>query len=106
MREYNRIMISSDCYLDLDRQVVLKRQLPISLSRLQYRLIYRLAVQMNQIVSSKDLIQYIWLTHMVDNSELYMLIHRVRKQIEDNPKHPKHLITLRRKGYILYSEIP
>ncbi|WP_197256470.1 winged helix-turn-helix domain-containing protein [Paenibacillus dendritiformis] len=41
---------------------------------------------------------------MFDRQELYVYINRLRKKMEDDPKKPKPLVTIKSVGYVLYAK--
>ncbi|MFL1675574.1 winged helix-turn-helix domain-containing protein [Paenibacillus dendritiformis] len=61
-----------------------------------------------QIISTKQLIKHTWMAssinHLFDRQELYVYINRLRKKMEDDPKKPKHLVTIKSVGYVLYAK--
>ncbi len=97
------ILLGEECYLDVEKEILVKDDLPIALSRIQFRLLYYLANHMGQPVSDQYLISYAWGTDaFVSRNDLYVYINRLRQRLEDNPKLPECLLSLRGKGYVLY----
>jgi DNA-binding response OmpR family regulator len=90
-------------YLDVEKKVLVKDNLPIALSRIQFRLLYYLAQYLGNPVSDQELISYAWGSDTcVSRDNLYVYINRLRQKIEDNPKKPECLLSLRGIGYVLY----
>lgn len=97
------ILLGKKCYLDVEKEIIVKDNLPISLSRIQFRLLYYLAQHMGQPVSDQQLVNYAWGTEaFVSRNDLYVYINRLRQRLEDNPKKPECLLSLRGIGYVLY----
>jgi DNA-binding response OmpR family regulator len=97
------ILLGNRCYLDVEKETLVKENLPIALSRIQFRLLYYLAQNMGQPVSDLQLISYAWGTEaFVSRNDLYVYINRLRQRLEDNPKKPECLMSLRGRGYVLY----
>lgn len=97
------ILLGADCYLDVEKEILVKDNLPIALSRTQFYLLYYLARHLGQPVSDQELMIYVWGTEaFVSRNDLYVYINRLRQRLEDNPKKPKCLMSLRGRGYILY----
>lgn len=98
-----QISFGDECFLDFDQQVLIKDKHHIALSRIQFRLLQYLAMNIGKIIPSEELISYVWGTNcLVNKDELYVYINRVRNRLEDNPRKPKCLLSLRGTGYILY----
>lgn len=97
------IVLGPTCYLDIESEILTKDGFRISLSRIQFRLLYYLVQHMGRPVSDQDLINYAWGAEpFISRNYLYVTINRLRNKIEDNPKHPEFLLSLRGLGYILY----
>ena len=70
----------------------------------QCRLLYFLILNIGKPVSTEDLISYVWGSEKyIERQELYVYINRLRNNLEDDPKHPKRLLSLRGFGYRLFS---
>ena len=75
---------------------------PISLTRLEYRLLQLLAVNMDRTLSSERLTGHVWgYRGLGDRQLLKQLVHRLRQKIECDPSDPKLLITVPGVGYAL-----
>ncbi|WP_420094266.1 winged helix-turn-helix domain-containing protein [Paenibacillus faecalis] len=81
----------------------MKNDLPCSLSRIELRLLIRLTYNLNEPVSFHSLYTYVWLPaeENIDLQLLYVYIHRVRTRVEDNPRKPKYIKSVRGIGYKL-----
>ena len=100
---WKQIPLGDNCYLDVDKEVIVKDKLPIALSRVQFRLLYYLANKLGQPVFNHELTAYAWGSEaFVSRNDLYVYINRLRQRLEDNPKKPTCLLSLRGLGYILY----
>jgi DNA-binding response OmpR family regulator len=100
------IYLDKDCYLDVSQEVLVKRGLRIHFSRIQFRILERLAQDICRPVSSEEIIAYAWGPHsLVSKDELYVYINRIRNRLEDNPKKPKYLLSVRGYGYILFQRV-
>ncbi|XYJ24245.1 winged helix-turn-helix domain-containing protein [Bacillus velezensis] len=68
------------------------------LSRIQFRLLYYLALHSNKPVSKATLIKYAWgEEHFASKNNLYVYINQIRKLVERDTKRPKHILCLRKK---------
>lgn len=62
--------------------------------------------QQNKPVSREALLRDVWgykSTEHIDTRTVDIHIAKIRKKIENDPKHPQHLVTLRGEGYQLFS---
>lgn len=97
------VPLGHNCYLDLDKEILVKDNLPIALSRVQFRVLHCLADKLGQPVFSHELTAYAWGSEaFTSRNDLYVYINRLRQRLEDNPKQPQCLLSLRGLGYILY----
>jgi len=97
------ILLGENCYLDVENEILVKDNLPIALSRIQFRLLYYLTLHLGHPVSDQHLISYGWGTEaFISRNDLYVYINRLRQRIEDDPKKPECLLSLRGVGYVLY----
>lgn len=104
MESRQPILLGEKCYLDVEKEILVKDNLPIALSRIQFRLLHYLAQHVGQPVSDQNLIRYAWGAEaFVSRNDLYVYINRLRQRLEDNPKRPECLLSLRGKGYVLYT---
>ncbi|MDW8800285.1 response regulator transcription factor [Clostridium sp. A1-XYC3] len=94
-------LISEEIEVDLGTAIVKKRDLPVTLTAQEYKL---LLIFMNnpKILMKREKI----LRELTEDSEVFfdentlsVYIKRVREKIEDNPREPKYIVTLRGLGY-------
>ncbi|MMZ66713.1 Transcriptional regulatory protein WalR [compost metagenome] len=77
----------------------MKRGLPCALTHFEILLLERLSLNLGHIVAYEDLTSFF--DHEIELSDLHVHISRLRKKIEDTPKAPKTLISVKGVGYIL-----
>ncbi|GAB6106685.1 response regulator transcription factor [Fusibacter bizertensis] len=53
----------------------------------------------HQVFSKQQLYENIWNNFIIDDGAIMVYIHNLRKKIEDDPKQPKHLLTVWGIGY-------
>ncbi|MBX4151381.1 helix-turn-helix domain-containing protein [Paenibacillus lautus] len=100
------IILDNHCYIDIDQSIFMKNGLPLSLSRLELRLLQRLAYNLDETVPLLTIYKFMWLSEEnIDLHLLYVYINRVRKKIEDHPRTPRFIISVRGTGYMLRSYI-
>ena len=96
LREYQ----FGDFYFNFDRYEATKGEEPIELSPREFEMIRLLAEHRGEIVSREMFLEEVWgyesfpSTRTVDNH-----IAKLRQKIEEDPEHPKHIVTVHRMGY-------
>lgn len=87
-------------HIDFKKQTALKSNNPIELSTTEFKILKHFIEHEGEVVSRDNLLDKVWgydvfpTSRTVDN---YIL--SIRKQIEDNPSEPKHLVTVPKAGY-------
>lgn len=90
--------------LDCGREVLIKDNLPIALSRIEFRILYCLAQKLGEPMSSKAVTSFAWGSDaFISRNDLYVYINRLRQKLEDNPAKPACLLSLRGVGYVLFA---
>lgn len=74
---------------------------PIELTRAEYRLLCFLVRNTGKVVTRSAILDELWdqAGDFVDDNTLSVYIRRLREKVEDDPSHPKHLLTVRGFGY-------
>ena len=86
--------------IDFKRQVASNNNKPIDLSTTEFKILKYFVEHEGEVVTRDNLLDKVWgydvfpTSRTVDN---YIL--SIRKQIENNPSEPKHLITVPKAGY-------
>lgn len=89
-----------DFYVDFERYEATKGGEPIELSPREFEMLRLMAEHRGEIVSREMFLEEVWgyeslpSTRTVDNH-----IAKLRQKIEDDPEHPKHIVTVHRMGY-------
>ena len=77
---------------------------PLTLSTLEFRLIYYLAARPNRVFTRDQLLDAVWGTdRFVTPRSVDVYIRRLREKIETDPENPVHLKTVRGAGYLFES---
>lgn len=100
LNDKQSIILGDDCSLDIGRQLLVKAGLSCALSRIEFRLLHRLAMQLGRIVYIDELISYAWMisSSYVDRHELHVFMNRLRRKLGDGSK---CLSCVRNVGYVL-----
>ena len=86
--------------IDFKKQTAVKNNKPIELSTTEFKILKYFIEHEGEVVTRDNLLDKVWgydvfpTSRTVDN---YIL--SIRKQIEDNPSEPKHLLTVPKAGY-------
>jgi DNA-binding response OmpR family regulator len=88
-------LIAHELYLNGSEQ-------PIKLKPMEARLLAALLARPNQTVSRATLMREVWYTEFLgDTRTLDVHISWLRRKIEENPAHPRRIVTVRGVGYCL-----
>ena len=86
--------------LDPERFEVTVRGTPVHLPRKEFELLEFLMENLGRVLSRDTLIDHIWGSdYFGDSRTLDVHVKRLRAKCEEDPKHPKHLLTVRGLGY-------
>jgi two-component system alkaline phosphatase synthesis response regulator PhoP len=86
--------------VNLKAGVVLVRGEPVTLSAREFQLLRFLIEHEGEIVSREELLKQVWgLQHMPITRTVDVHITWLRQKLEENPKYPRHLLTMRGLGY-------
>lgn len=89
---------------DKTKGSLIKNNDEIPLTATQFKILAYLADNMNMIVSIDRILENIWEDSYGYENTLITHIYRIREKLEDNPRDPKILITIKGLGYKLVKE--
>ncbi len=88
--------------LDPARRTLTRRGREIELSRKEFDLLALFASRLDQVVTREVCLDTLWWgLELSDTRTLDTHVKRLRQKIEDDPAHPRHLITIRGVGFRL-----
>lgn len=92
---------SGDINIQLLKGEVYKNEKLINLTASEYKLLCLFMENPDQILSPEQILSRLWDCNesYIDNNSLTVYIRRLRTKIEDNPKEPKRIVTVRSMGY-------
>jgi DNA-binding response OmpR family regulator len=91
---------TGDLRLDSARREALKRDRPLTLTALEFDLLWFLATHPNRVFARQELMQSVWgYASALDTGTVTVHIRRLRAKIEDDPSQPRHLETVWGAGY-------
>lgn len=80
---------------------VMRAGQPVTLSTLEFRLLYYLAARPNRVFTRDQLLDAVWGTErFVTPRSVDVYVRRLREKIEADPETPAHLKTVRGAGYL------
>ena len=91
-----------DLRLDLGRHRVDVAGEPVHLTRAEFRLLALLATEPERVFTRREIMEHLWQSSYVgDERACDIHISNVRRKIEDDPRKPERLVTVRGVGYAL-----
>ena len=83
---------------------VLKWNQEVSLTNIEFRILYALALHQGNILSKEQIYNFVWNGESLrDDSNITSHVRRLRKKIEDDPSKPTYIETVRGIGYRMNS---
>ncbi len=99
-----RVLEGAGVVLDLDSREVTVNGEPVDLTPTQMRLLQVLMEQPGRVFSTDELLESVWDYRQYDSHLVETHISNLRNRIEDDPKNPKRIITVRSFGYKFVAE--
>jgi two-component system KDP operon response regulator KdpE len=95
-----------DLSIDYDRRRVVRAGDEIRLTPKEFELLALLARHRGRILTHRTILRSIWGPHAGEHMDaLWVLVRQVRRKIEPDPSHPRHLLSERWVGYRFESSI-
>ena len=91
-----------DIDLDFSARRAMRGSVSVALSVREFELLQYLAERPTKVVSREELLRAVWgyheetMTRTIDN-----FVVRLRRKIEEDPRHPRHILTAHGGGYLL-----
>jgi two-component system OmpR family response regulator len=110
LRRYNKDMQSSTNSLNIqeifnlneEKKEITKQGIAIHFTTAEFQIFALMCQRKGFVVSRYDILEYCDYLNSDENSgSIAVIINRIRAKIEENPKSPKYLITIRGMGYKL-----
>ena len=97
-----KAFLLNDLYIDPIGYQVRLGQREIDLTLKEFDLLYLFAVNRGKVIRRSELLQFISTQGMVDDDRaINVMMCRLRKKIESDPRHPRRLVSVRGLGYRL-----
>ena len=98
----HEVIAFGDLRIDLARRTVARRGTEVDLSRKEFDLFALLASRLGQVVTREACLDALWWgLDLADTRTLDTHVKRLRQKVEDDPAHPRHLVTVRGVGFRL-----
>ena len=92
--------VFGDCRLDFDRREVTKGGKLVTLTHTEYELLKHLATHSGRALSRQQLLNAVWgFDYYGTERTVDRFVAVLRKKIERDPSHPRHIITVHSVGY-------
>lgn len=99
-KEENPVIDTDELHIDLHARVVKKKNEIVKLTATEYTLLALFARNEGKVLTHQYLLRIVWGPGYIDQTQyLRVFIAQLRKKIEDDPNHPKHIITESGVGY-------
>ena len=93
--------------INFARREVRRDDEPVKLTPTEYNLLYHLVRNAGQVLSHSTLLAKVWGREYTDEVDyLKVYIRRLREKVEDDPQHPRLILTERGVGYRFARECP
>ncbi len=103
--EPRRVIEARGLSIDPSSYRVAREGKPVTLSTLEFRLLYYLATRPNRVFTRDQLLDAVWGTErFVTPRSVDVYIRRLREKVENDADHPGFLKTVRGAGYMFESE--
>jgi two-component system, OmpR family, KDP operon response regulator KdpE len=96
------IFTCGEIEIDFARRAVRVQGKPVALTRTEFDLLNRLAVNANRVMSQEELLTAVWgPEYRSDVDYLRAYVRYLRRKLEPDPAHPKYIVTYPGVGYML-----
>jgi len=94
-----------DLRIDLNRYEVTVRDKPVALTRREFQILQQLAHGPNRVHTRDELLTLVWGADVaLEEHNLDVHIHSLRRKLEADPDHPRYIVTVRGFGYRLKAD--
>lgn len=99
------LVVFGDVQIDLSAKTVIRAGTSVHLTPTEWRMLEFLANNPGSLVTRQTLLKEIWESEQVsDSGYLRLYMSQLRKKLEADPSHPRHLITEQGMGYRLITD--
>ena len=88
--------------VDMDRRLVTVAGKPVTLSKIEFDLLALLARNEGKLFTHRAILREVWgPSYQVESHYLHVYVSKLRQKIEQDPRHPRYLVTEPGAGYRL-----
>ena len=99
-----RYLHFADICIDTHNQLLYRQGETINLAPKVYDLLIFLCQNSHRVLSKDELMEQVWTGTLVTENAISRTLVKVRKALADDPKNPKYIITVPRKGYRMVAD--
>ena len=99
-----RYLHFADICIDTHNQLLYRQDETINLAPKVYDLLVFLCQNSHRVISKDELMEQVWSGTLVTENAISRTLVKVRKALADDPKNPKYIITVPRKGYRMVAD--
>lgn len=94
-----------DVTVDLARRVVTKRGVEVHLTPTEFELLLVLCANLDRVLTHRQVLERVWGSHAASNTQqLRVYINYLRRKLEDEPSHPRWIVSEPGIGYRLRAD--
>jgi PAS domain S-box-containing protein len=101
----SRTIAVGELNIDPDGYIVTKREAEISLTITEFKLLLEFVRNPGRVLTQRELAERVWGHDFISSSNVPMAVKRLRDKIEDDPREPTLIETVRGVGYRLRSPV-
>ena len=101
-RQGSTMLTVGDLQIDVTRHAAMLGGKPLQLTRSEFRLMSLFASEPGRVFSRDELVEHLWEGESGgDRRAIDVHISNLRRKLEDDPRNPQRLLTVRGSGYVL-----
>jgi two-component system KDP operon response regulator KdpE len=99
------VLTAGDVTIDMGRHLVFRGDQEVHLTPTEFDLLQVLAREAGKVITHRQLLERVWGSYAAENSpQLRVYVNYLRRKLEDDPTHPRLLVTEPGVGYRLKAE--
>jgi two-component system KDP operon response regulator KdpE len=103
LRGPSTVIAAGDLHVDVDRRLVTRAGLKVHLTTTQFELLKTLVVHAGRVLTHAYLLRTVWGPEYEGETQvLRVFIAQLRRKVEQDPAHPRHILTEPGVGYRFY----
>lgn len=100
-------LTAGDVTIDMERHLVFRGEREVHLTPTEFDLLRVLATEAGKVLTHRQILERVWGRYAADNSQqLRVYINYLRRKLEDDPSHPRLIVTDPGVGYRLKADPP